>query len=84
MYNKFNLFITTLLNRNKKVLGISLMMVFIFYLFNTISEMSDKVRFFRYLSLYSLADIRGIIANGSKRIIHVLLLIHHLFHQMDG
>ena len=60
-----NLFITTLLNRNNKVLGISLMMVFIFYLFNTISEMSDKVKFFRYLSLYSLADIRGIIANGS-------------------
>lgn len=63
-----NLFISTLLSRNKKVLGISLIMVFVFYLFNTISEMSDKVKFFKYFSLYTLADTRGIISNGKINI----------------
>ena len=43
-------------------------MVFVFYLFNTISEMSDKVKFFKYFSLYTLADTRGIISNGKINI----------------
>lgn len=60
-----NLFISTYLHKTKKVLGIGLGMVFIFYILNVLSELSEKVSFLKYFSIYTLADIRGVINNNS-------------------
>lgn len=58
-----NLFISTLLHKTKGIIGLSLGMVFIFYVLNILSEISDKVEFLKYFSIYTLADIRNVITN---------------------
>ncbi len=58
-----NLFISTFLHKTKGIIGLSLGMVFIFYVLNILSEISDKVEFLKYFSIYTLADIRNVIAN---------------------
>ena len=58
-----NLFISTFLHRTKITTGISLGFVFVFYLLNILSELSDKVEFLKYFSIYTLADTRNVLAN---------------------
>ena len=60
-----NLFISTFLHKTKKTIGISLGLVFIFYLLNVISELSSKVEFIKYFSIYTLADTRNIVISSS-------------------
>ena len=57
-----NLLISTLIHKSKKTLGPSLGLVFIFYIINVLSELSNKIEFIKYLSIYTLADIRNVIA----------------------
>jgi len=57
-----SLFISTFMHSTKKTLGFSLGLVFIFYVINIISEISDKVEFLKYFSIYTLADIRNVIS----------------------
>ena len=59
-----NLFISTFFSKTKKTLGISLGLVFIFYLLNVLSELSTNIEFLKYFSIYTLADTRNIIENG--------------------
>ena len=68
-----NLFISTYMHKTKKVIGISLGMVFIFYLFNILSEISDKVEFMKYFSIYTLADIRNVISTCSINLILIFI-----------
>ena len=70
-----NLFLSTFTHKTKKLLGISLGLVFFFYIVNAISEMSENVEFLKYFSLYSLSDIRGIIANGKISIVCIIVSI---------
>lgn len=58
-----NLFISTLFHKTKYTIGISLGLVFIFYLINILSELSKEVEFLKYFSIYTLADTRNIITN---------------------
>ena len=58
-----NLFISTFLHKTKKTIGISLGLVFFFYLLSVLSELSAKVSFLKYLSIYTLADTRNIVSN---------------------
>lgn len=58
-----NLFISTLLKKKNKTIGISLGLVFIFYFLNLVSEMSEKVEFLKYISIYTLSDVRNVIMN---------------------
>ena len=58
---RINLFISTLLRKKKSAIGISLGLVFIFYLLNVLSELSDKVEFLKYFSIYTLADTRNVL-----------------------
>ncbi len=58
-----NLFISTLFKRNMKTIGVSLGLVFISYFINLISSLSDKVEFFKYFSIHTLADTSNIITN---------------------
>ena len=56
-----NLLISTFLKSGKKSIGISLGIVFISYLLSMLSEVSEKVEGLKYLSVYTLADVRHII-----------------------
>ena len=68
-----NLFISTLLKRNKKTIGFSIGLVFIFYILNVLSEISEKSEGLKYLSIYTLSDIRNVITN--VKINPVLILV---------
>lgn len=70
-----NLFISTFMRKTKKTIGISLGLVFIFYILNVLSELSSKVEFIKYFSIYTLADIRHVIENTSINPIMILISI---------
>lgn len=57
------LFLSTFTHKTKKTLGISLGIVFISYFLQIISELSDKTKFLRYMSIFTLADIRNVITD---------------------
>ena len=68
-----NLFISTFMHKTKKTIGISIGMVFIFYVINILSDMSDKAKFLKYFTIDTLADIRNVIEKG--RINPVMVII---------
>ena len=72
-----NLFISTFFHKTRKVTGISLGLVFIFYLFNVLSELSSKVEFMKYFSIYTLADTRNVISkvviNNTNIVLSILI-----------
>lgn len=67
-----NLFISTFLHKTKKTIGISLGLVFVFYILSVLSELSDKVEFLKYFSIYTLADTRNIMANVNINPFYIL------------
>ena len=56
-----NLFISTFLNKTKKTFGISLGIAFGSYLLQILSEMNEVTEFFKYFTVYTLADVRNVI-----------------------
>lgn len=58
------LFISTFMHKSKNMIGISLGIVFISYFLQIISNIAEQVKFFKYFSLFTLADTRNIILNG--------------------
>lgn len=70
-----NLFISTYMHKTKKVIGFSLGLVFLFYLLNILSELSTKVEFLKYFSVYTLCDTRNIITNIKINPICIILSI---------
>lgn len=68
-----NLFISTFMHKTKKTIGISLGMVFIFYLLNVLSELSTNVEFIKYFSIYTLADVRNVIESVSINPIMIII-----------
>lgn len=70
-----NLFISTFFHKNKKNIGISLGLVFISYLLNILSELSTKVNYLKYFSIYTLADTRNVISNKEININIVIISI---------
>jgi len=69
------LFLSTFTHKTKKTLGISLGIVFASYFFNIIAEMGESTEFLKYVSVYSLADIRNVILNASINPLLVSLTI---------
>lgn len=59
-----SLFVSTFTHKTKKIFGISLGIVFASYFLNMISEMSDKTEFLKYMSVFTLADIRNVITKS--------------------
>ena len=59
------LFLSTFTNKTQKMLGISLGVVFVSYLLNTLSSLAKEVEFLKYFSAFTLADIRNVITNTS-------------------
>ena len=70
-----NLFISTILHKNKKSIGLSLGLVFMFYLLTILSELSDKINFLKYFTIYTLADTRNIISNASLNPLLIIISI---------
>ena len=70
-----NLFISTFFSKTKKTIGISLGMVFIFYLLNVLSELSSNVEFIKYFSIYTLADVRNVILNNAINPVNIIFSI---------
>ena len=68
-----NLFISTFMHKTKLTIGISLGMVFIFYILNTVSELSSNVEFLKYFSLYTLADVRNVMTEVAINPVMILI-----------
>ena len=75
------LFISTFTNKTKKTLGISLGIVFVSYILQMISGISEDVEFLKYFSIFSLADTRNVIMNVeiNPLLIWVTILITTIF-----
>ena len=69
------LFLSTYTHRTKKMFGISLGIVLISYVLQMLSTISTKVEFLKYLSVFTLADIRNVIADISINPIMIFLSI---------
>ncbi|MGN1299058.1 MAG: ABC transporter permease subunit [Candidatus Scatovivens sp.] len=59
------LFLSTFTHKTKKMIGISLGIVFVSYFLNIISEMGESTKFLKYVSIFTIADIRNVIINAS-------------------
>ena len=70
-----NLFISTFLHKTKKTFALSLGFVFLFYMLNVISELSEKVEFIKYFSIYTLADVRNIVSNTMVNPLNIIISI---------
>lgn len=69
------LFLSTFTHKTKKTIGISLGIVFASYFLNIISEMGKSTEFLKYISIFTLADIRNVIVNVSINPVMVALSI---------
>ena len=69
------LFLSTFTHKTKKTLGISLGIVFASYFLNILSEMSETTEFLKYLSVFTLADIRNVITDSSINPLMIILSI---------
>lgn len=68
-----SMFISTFTNKTKKMVGTSLGIVFISYIFLTLSQISEKFEFLKYLSIFTLADTRNTIQNTTINITFVII-----------
>lgn len=68
-----NLFISTFMHKTRKIVGISLGMVFVFYVFNVLSELSSNVEFIKYFSIYTLADVRNVITDEAINPLNIVI-----------
>lgn len=66
------MFISVFNKKTKKMIGISLGIVFGSYILNILSTISESIEFLKYISIFTLADIRNIIINSS---INMVMLI---------
>jgi len=69
------LFISTFTHKTKKTIGVSLGIVFISYFLKMISEIGESMEFLKYISLFTLADIRNVIMNVNIDPLMVVLSI---------
>ena len=69
------LFLSTFTHKTKKTIGISLGIVFASYFLNIISEMGESTEFLKYISIFTLADIRNVIINVSINPLMIVLTI---------
>ncbi len=57
------MFLSTFTHKTKKTIGISLGIVFASYFLKIISEIGESTEFLKYVSVFTLADIRNVIVN---------------------
>ena len=69
------LFLSTFTHKTKKTLGISLGTVFASYFLKIISEMGESTELLKYISIFTLADIRNVIVDVAINPLMVILSI---------
>lgn len=69
------MFISTFTHKTKQTTGISLGIVLISYVLQTLSVMTKETEFLKYFSVFTLADIRSVISNISINPIMILISI---------
>jgi len=69
------MFLSTFTHKTKKMFGISIGIVFISYILQTISTLGESVEFFKYFSMFTLADVRNVITTCSIDIVMVIISI---------
>ena len=69
------LFLSTFTHKTKKTLGVSLGFVFASYFLQILSELSESVEFLKYISIFTLADIRNVIVEGKINFVMVIITI---------
>lgn len=70
-----NLFISTFSRKTKKTFSLGLGITLVSYFLLMLSEMSKESEFFKYLSVYTLSDIRNVILNIEINPIMVIISI---------
>jgi ABC-2 type transport system permease protein len=75
------LFLSTFTHKTKNMIGISFGLTFVSYIFNAISTIAKSVDWLKYISVFTLADIRNIIINNeiNPMMIFLSLIITFLF-----
>ena len=68
-------FLSTFTHKTKKTIGISLGLVFASYFLNVLSEIGESTEFLKYISIFTLADIRNVITSVSINPLMVILAI---------
>ena len=63
VFFSFCLFLSTFTHKTKNTIGISLGIVFVSYFLNVISELSKETEVLKYVSAFTLADIRNVIVD---------------------
>ena len=66
-------FIATFTLKTKKMLGISIGMVFAMYILGVISEMGESVKGLKYISAFTLADSRSVITNTELKPVYPIV-----------
>lgn len=69
----FCMFLSTFTHKTKKMLGISLGIVFLSYILQILSAMANVTEFLKYFSVFTLADIRNVLINISINPILVVI-----------
>lgn len=59
-----SLFISNFTHKSKKILGFSIGIVFLSYIFNTLTALDKSVEFLKYVSVFTLSDLRNVILNN--------------------
>lgn len=70
-----NLFISTFQHKTKKTFGLSLGIAFVSYFLQILSEMNEVTEFFKYFTVYTLADIRNVIIDVSINPIMIIISV---------
>lgn len=69
------MFLSTFTHKTKKMLGVSLGIVFISYVLQMLSTVAETTEFLKYLSVFTLSDIRNVIVKISINPIIVIISI---------
>lgn len=69
------MFISTFTHKTKQTTGISLGIVLLSYVLQTLSVMTKETEFLKYFSVFTLADIRSVISNISINPIMIIISI---------
>ncbi len=67
------LFLSTFAHKTKKTIGISLGIVFASYFLNILSELGESTEFLKYISIFTLADIRNVIIDTAINTLMIVL-----------
>ncbi len=70
----FSFALSTLFTKTSKSIGISLGTLFIFYLLNVLSAMSEKIEFLKYLSPFYYINARSILSEGKVELLNTAIV----------